>query len=648
MKLKYTSFIIIGILISFLFVSCGKSKRKVVFDTKPVSIKKFDTPPGADPTVPAALGGAGFTGEGWQTKTDYNILGDKNAVKGGSIIMSMPDFPPTLRTVGKDENSYFSRMAQVMCYEPLLQLDPVTEEYMPALATHWKISDDKMKFSFRIDPNARWADGMPVTSEDVIATWKLMVDPGILEAYENLLYGTFEQPVAESKYIVSVKSKQLNWRQFLYFSNMTLLPAHYIGNITGKEYLEKFQFEYIPGSGPYTIDKNDINKGQSIMIRRRSDYWAEKERYNIGLNNFDMVRFEVIQDQSLEFEKFKKGEIDVINVNRAQWWQERFDFDEYNRGLVLKRRIFNENPNGVSGICFNMRKAPFDDIRIRQAFAYLYDREKYNEKLFYKSYYPMYSFYPGSVYENPNNPKIKFDIDKAQQLLADAGWKEKNKDGYLVKGGKVFEVELPFYGSGADRYLTVYQEDLKKAGIKLNLRQIDGTTNFKLGNERNFSIITINWGGLRIPNPESSMGPGTADEPNTTNWPGIKDPRIDELCKKYNESFDKAERVKIIRDIDFIAVSLQPYAFGWYGPYQRIAFHNKFGYPEWMLTRIEDYLKIPILWYNDPVKAAEYQDAQKDKNMQLDKGEVDQKFWINVKDREERGEKVTLTQIDKK
>ena len=144
------------------------------------------------------------------------------------------------------------------------------------------------------------------------------------------------------------------------------------------------------------------------------------------------------------------------------------------------------------------------------------------------------------------------------------------------------------------------------------------------------------------------MGPGTADEPNTTNWPGIKDPRIDELCKKYNESFDKAERVKIIRDIDFIAVSLQPYAFGWYGPYQRIAFHNKFGYPEWMLTRIEDYLKIPILWYNDPVKAAEYQDAQKDKNMQLDKGEVDQKFWINVKDREERGEKVTLTQIDKK
>jgi microcin C transport system substrate-binding protein len=644
MRFKLFTFLLIALFAVALFDGCGKSRRKIEFNTQPVSIKKFDTPPGADPSVSAEMGGEGFTGEGWQTVTDYNILGDKNAVKGGSIVMSIPDFPATLRTVGKDANSYFNRMAEYMMYEPLLQLDPVTEEYIPCLATHWKISDDKMKFTFRIDPNARWADGKPVTAEDVVATWKLQVDPGILEAYSNILYGTFEEPVAESKYIVSVKSKQLNWRQFLYFSGMSILPVHYIGNITGEQYLEKYQFEFVPGTGPYLIDIKDINKGQSIMIRRRSDYWAEKERFNIGLNNFDMVRFEVIQDPSLEFEKFKKGEIDVISVNRAQWWKERYDFDEYNRGLILKRRIFNENPNGVSGICFNMRKPPFDDIRVRQAFAMLYDREKFNEKLFYDSYFPIYSFFPGSIYENPNNPKIKFDIDKAQQLLADAGWKEKNSDGYLVKNGRIFEVELPFYGVGQDRYLTIYQEDLKKVGIKMNLRQIDGTTNFKLGNERNFSIITINWTGLRIPNPESSMGPGTADEPNTTNWPGIKDPRIDELCGEYNVSFDKAERVKIIREIDFIATSMQPYAFGWYAPYQRIAFHNKFGYPEWILSRTRDYLVIPSMWYNDPEKAAEYEDAKKNTSMQLEKGEVDNKFWINVKEREEKGEKVTLEQ----
>jgi microcin C transport system substrate-binding protein len=645
MKLKYFTFLLIALFAVTLFDSCGKSKRKIKFNTQPVSIKKFDTPPGADPSVSAEMGGAGFTGEGWQTKEDYNILGDIHAVKGGSIVMSIPDFPATLRTVGKDENSYFNRMAETMIYESLLQLDPVTEEYIPFLATHWKISDDKMTFTFRINPDARWADGKPVTSEDVIATWKLRVDPGILQAYSNILFGTFEEPVALSKYIVQVKSKQLNWRQFLYFSNMSLLPAHYIGNITGEQYLEKYQFEFVPGSGPYLIDLKDINKGMSIMIRRRSDYWGEKERFNTGLNNFDMVRFEVIQDPSLEFEKFKKGDIDVIRINRAQWWVERFDFDDYNRGVVLKRKIYNEYPNGVSGVCFNMRKPPFNDIRIRQAFACLFDREKYNEKLFYNSYFPIYSFYPGTVYENPNNPKVKFDIEKGQQLLAEAGWKDKNSDGWLVKNGKMFEVELPFAGGpGQERYLTVYQEDLKKVGIKLNLRQVDGTTNFKLGNERNFTILMANWGGLVIPNPESSMGPGTADEPNTTNWPGIKDPRIDSLCVEYNKSFDKDERVKIIREIDLISTSMYPYAFGWYAPYQRIAFQNKFGYPEWMLSRIRDYLVIPSIWYNDQEKAAEYEDAKKNSSMQLEKGEVENKFWINVKEREEKGEKVTLEQ----
>ena len=286
MKLKYFTCLIIALFAVTLFDGCSRSKRKIEFNTQPVSIKKFDTPPGADPSVSAEMGGAGFTGEGWQTEENYNILGDKNAVKGGSIVMSIPDFPGTLRTEGKDANSYFNRMAQYMMYESLLQLDPVTEEYIPYLATHWKISDDKMKFTFRINPDARWADGKPVVAEDVVATWKLLVDPGILEAYSNILYGTYEEPVAESKYIVSVKSKQLNWRQFLYFAaSMAILPAHYIGNITGEQYLEKYQFEFIPGSGPYLIDLKDINKGQSIMIRRRSDYWAEKEKFNIGLNN---------------------------------------------------------------------------------------------------------------------------------------------------------------------------------------------------------------------------------------------------------------------------------------------------------------------------------------------------------------------------
>jgi microcin C transport system substrate-binding protein len=421
---------------------------------------------------------------------------------------------------------------------------------------------------------------------------------------------------------------------------MTILPAHYIGSITGSQYLEKYQFEFIPGSGSYVIQKDDIKKGQSVTIRRRSDYWGEKERFATGIFNFDAVKFEVIQDESLAFERFKKGELDLYYVSRAQWWAERLNIDEVNRGLIVKKRIFNENPNGAQGLVFNMRKPPFDDIRIRKAVTYLWDRTKFNEKLFYNSYYPIYSYYPGSVYENPSNPHVGYNLDSARILLGEAGWKERNSDGYLVKDGKVFELDLPFDGGpGQERYLTVFQEDLKKAGIKLNLKQIDGATRFKLGNERNFTILVTAWTGLRIPNPESSLKSNTADQPNTTNWPGIKDSRIDELCDKYNVTFDKKERIKLVREIDNIACNLFGYGFGWYGPYQRIAFHNKFGYPEWILPRIWDYLAIPWLWYYDPEKAAEYDALLADKNKKIETGEVDQKYWMNIKEQEEKAGK---------
>jgi microcin C transport system substrate-binding protein len=283
-----------------------------------------------------------------------------------------------------------------------------------------------------------------------------------------------------------------------------------------------------------------------------------------------------------------------------------------------------------------MRKPPFDDIKLRKAITYLWDRNKYNEKLFFKSYEPINSYFEGTAYENPGNPLTGFNLDSAKMLLNEAGWTERNQEGYLVRNGRVFENDLPFDGGpGQERYLTIFQEDLKKAGIKLNLKQIDGTTRFKLGNERNFTMLITAWTGLRTPNPESSLHSNTADKPNTTNWPGIKDARIDELCAQYNVAFDKKERIKILREIDAIACSYVGYGFGWTAPYERIAFHNKFGYPGWILSRTDDYLIIPLMWYYDPEKAAEYDAAMKDKGKTMEIPETDSKYWLDVKAKEE-------------
>jgi len=579
------------------------------------------------------LGGKGFTGDGWDTKSDYNIAGNPNAIKGGRITISLSEFPSTLRIIGKDYNNEFSGYSGNLLYQALLGQDPITSEYIPMLATHWDISEDKMTFKFRINPDARWADGKPVTADDFVATWKLFTNPGILDPYTNRKMQTYEEPVAESKYIVSIKSKVQNWMQFFHIAKgFKLLPAHYIQNLSGKDFLDKYQFSYIPGSGPYVIIEKEIAKGQSIILHRCSDYWGEKEKFNTGINNFDIIKFVVINDESLQYEGFKKGEIDILLIRKALAWQEKFEFNEVIRGLILKKKIFNEYPNGIQGICINTRKTPFDDIRIRKALAYAFDRKKYNEKLFFNSYIPMNSYFAGTVYENQSNPKIGFNLDSSKMLLSDAGWIEKNSDGYLIKNGKIFEIDMPFQ-KGMDRYLTIYQEDLKKIGIKLNLKEIDLATTVKLGDERNFTLLPIMWATLVIPNPESAFRSSLSDEKNNTNWAGIKDKRIDELCDKYNTAFNKSERIEIIRQIDKLLVEFSGYILNWYAPYQRIVYHNKFGYPEGILSREYGIESVLYLWYCDTKKTFEYDEALKDKNKNLKLEDIDNKYWLMLKDK---------------
>ncbi len=188
-----------------------------------------DADAGADASVSAEDGGAGFVGEGWDTNTEFDLIGDPSAVKGGSFSQHMTDFPGTLRTEGPD-TILWNQQISGMVYETLLGLHPTTLEYMPGLATHWQVSEDLMNFRFRINPNARFSDGDAVTSEDVVASWDFMMNPDIQAPMNRITYDKFERPVAESKYIVSVRSKDLNWRNFLYFSqSMLIYPEHVLG-----------------------------------------------------------------------------------------------------------------------------------------------------------------------------------------------------------------------------------------------------------------------------------------------------------------------------------------------------------------------------------------------------------------------------------
>ena len=160
-------------------------------------------PPGADPSVSAEDGGNGFEkiaeSLGYQTQSfsgeDIKFFGDKKAVKGGILHDEASRFPATMRLFGKEANYLENYWIEILCYETLLEMHPLTyEPSVPRLASHWKISENKKKFWFRINPDARWADGRRVTADDVVATWFLRMDETILDPSQQVSYGKFEEP----------------------------------------------------------------------------------------------------------------------------------------------------------------------------------------------------------------------------------------------------------------------------------------------------------------------------------------------------------------------------------------------------------------------------------------------------------------------
>lgn len=621
--------------ITLVMVGCGGSGEK-----KSASKQQSKTEiQSKDLTTPAEQGGYGFDKIAeslgyetyvWSEEKDGNFFGDPNAKKGGRLNYVHSLFPRTLRVIGQNTSQVInSRTIKDMCYESLLGQHPATLEFIPGLASHWFISEDKMTFKYRINPDARWSDGMPVTAEDIVATWDLRMDETILMPSEQLTFGKYERPVAEGKYIVSVKATEVNWRNFLYISTMAVHPYHILKDLDGTAFLEEYAFSMIPGTGPYMIPENLIRNQESYTLIRRDDYWAKDTPFNRYKYNFDEIKVSVVKDNdALRFEKFKKGEQDIFTVSRAQRWVEETDFKATQMGWIKKQRVFSERPAGTSGYFFNMRNWPFDDKRVRYAFCYLYNREKMNTEMYYNEYKMMNSLYSGSMYENPNNNQFKHNPAKAVELLKEAGYTKRNEDGWLVheSSGKVLSFQLDLPKSNA--YMaTPVQQMLKEYGIDMQIKFVDYNTMIKNVNERNFSICYLAYSGLVYPNPETSFRSTLADKDNNNNVWGFQSERVDELLDEYDICFDQERRIEIIQEIDGIVGDVHPTAYGIARNYIRTMWWDKFGYPDWKLSRyVGEYWDIFYYWWIDEDKASQLDNAVAN-GEQLDVLPLDMTYW---------------------
>jgi microcin C transport system substrate-binding protein len=584
----------------------------------------------------------------WETNEHPNILGSNKAKKGGSVVFGYSSYPPTLRTYGENSTELINQLITRITYESLLKIDPVTYEYIPGLADKWSVSEDKITYFFHINEKAKWQDGVPVTAFDVIATYDLLIDEGIRDPYYNDFYSSkYERPVALAPDIVMVKTKLLQWSSFLYFSTTTyILPEHIIARIKPSEYLRKYNNEMMIGSGPYSFEKAIPN--QVIVLKRDTSWWAADISPNENLFNFDEVRINCYTDETVLFENFKKGNTDIapyIYPHTTNKWVEDFSpekSDAVKNNYIIRQKIYCNKPEGHGGFAFNMREKPFNDIKVRKAVSLLFNREKIIRKLFYDEYKPMNSYYANSIYENKNNPKIRYNPQEAIKLLEEAGYSQKNlnDEGYIVKDGKPLELNLNCYRSDDTRIETLLQEELKKAGIKINLKKVTWATHIKDIDERKFKMIWINYTCDLFPNPENVYHSKYADKQNTNNIYGFKNKRVDEICEEYNSEFDLRKRKILIRELDSILASNYLMALNWYTDDIKILHWNKFGMPDFVISGVSysgeiTFKLVEVIttfwWYDAEVDKA--LEEAKNKKKKLPNKPYEIRVWEELKKR---------------
>ena len=624
-----------SILILFFILNCGGQEKKRIY--KEFDINEVKEQSRDDDSISAYEGGEGFSliakRLGWQTNDSPIIYGDENAIKGDTLHFKADDvFPNTIRAFGKETRSQLNSVIEDLVYENLLTLNSETFELETKLATHWKIDNDSLTFLFRINPKAKFSDGRDVTAEDVVASYNILVDEG--HGDPNVYtYWTekFNTPVAETKYIVSVKSKKTEWRNLYGFAGIYVYPSYYLNKIDGATYIEKYQFEMMPGSGPYVLNTERTTQENNglIVLDKRNDYWAINDIRNTGSFNFDVLEFIFINDETQEVERFFAGDYDTYMVSRAQWWSEKFTAEEYpliKRGLIQRKKFINFLPQGVGGLAFNTLEAPFDDKRTRKAFCHLWDVDKLMDKLFFHEYTRKNSWFPGSKYSNPDNPVQDYNPDLALQLLNEAGWTKKPGDKWLTKDGNIFEIENFYIYSGWDRIFNPLVQDLEQVGIKINLVVLQNT--FEKLMDRKFKVQFAGWTGSLLPSPKGGMHSQYAEKLDATNITGLANPIIDSLIIKYDANWDANERIKLLQQIDKLAADEYHWAFGWGAPYgYRCLNWNKFGMPEHGIGYSGNWLTPIYYWWIDPEKKQALTNARKNEPINLDHSQEIIDYW---------------------
>ncbi|MBR0458021.1 MAG: ABC transporter substrate-binding protein [Victivallales bacterium] len=526
-----------------------------------------------------------------------------DAIPGGRIVQFLGPSPKSLNYY-LDPNTMSAEIFDNL-YEPLIAMNPQTLEYDRCLAHKWTISEDKLTFTFWLDPNAKWSDGRPITAKDVVWTYHAITDPKNLTGSIKMVLERLNPPViVEEGKAVRFTAKNVHWQNLASAGGFSILPEHVFSKLD----FNKINFEFPVVSGPYRI--GEFKEGFSLTLERRNDWWRQAWPSVQGGNNFQQIVCRFYGERDNAFDAFLKGEIDLFPVYTAsRWHQIEHRVKAIQNNWIVKQAVKNHSPVGFQGFAMNMRKPPFDDLRVRQAMACLVDRPTMNHTLMYDQYFLHRSFWE-DLYDNEHpcqNPTFDFDKARARKLLAEAGYRTNPDTGLLEKNGTPLRFTFLTRDSSSNKFLAIFEQALKDVGIQMDIQTKDWSAWAKDMDAFHFDMTWAAWGAGLYKDPEAMWSSAEANRQGGANITGFQDPRVDELIARQRSIFNVAERHQICREIDAILTSQVPYVLLWNINYTRLLYWNKFGTPPTVLGKYSN--ESIYYWWYDPDVDAELKEA---------------------------------------
>ena len=526
----------------------------------------------------------------WLTNDSDPVFSSDKAKKGGTLHLSINSFPMTFRVVGPDSNGSF-RSAILDNQLSLINIHPDTGRILPELATHWAFGDDKKTMYFKLDRDAHWSDGKPVSAWDYVYVLEFMRSEHIIAPWYNDYYTKeIEAVIVYDDYTIGVKSTKAEPDLQLKLG-IGPLPAHYFGRLD-ETFVQTYNWKLVPNTGPYEI--SEFKKGRFVTFKRKENWWARDKKYQRNRFNVDFVVFNVIRDPNLEWEYFKKGLVDVFSLTIPKYWHEKSDQALFHHGYIGKIWFFNDMERSAQGIFLNLDKEIFRDSRLRYAFAHAMNIEKVITNVLRNDYFRLpqaFSGY-GEYTDYDIRPRI-YNIEKVQALMTEAGW-TRGKEGIWQKGEDRFSVRVTYGNEEHTPRLVVLKEEALKAGIDLVLDKLDATAMFKKILEKKHDAASMGWSTNIRPSYWEGWHSENAHKPQTNNITNTDDPELDELIDGYRASLDQAARIILSKKIQHVIHETGAFVPTFMIPYVRHGYWRWLELPDFKGTKRSDNLFDPF------------------------------------------------------